>query len=50
MLLIELLRNYDLRIMGDTEGKGTEKRLRYINKLSSIPDPRAMIEIRARSV
>lgn len=49
-LLIELLRNYDLRLLGDVEGKGADRAPRAINKMGCMPDPTAMLEIRRRSM
>jgi len=47
-LVIELLRNYDLRLAGDVDGKGAERAPTLMIKMNNIPDPRAMLEIRKR--
>ena len=47
-LVVELLRNYDLRLAGDVDGKGADMPPTMRVKLNNIPDPRAMVEIRKR--
>ena len=47
-LVIELLRNYDLRLAGDVDSKGAERAPTLMIKMNNIPDPRAMLEIRKR--
>jgi cytochrome P450 len=48
MLLIQFLRNYDLRLPGDVEGKGRDSPPFIYSKMSRSPDPRTMLEIRHR--
>ena len=47
-LVIELLRNYDIRLAGDVEGKGADRAPTMRIKMNNIPDPRAMLEVRKR--
>jgi len=48
-LVVEMLRNYDLRLAGDVEGKGAEAAPTLNMKMNNLPDPRAMVEIRTRA-
>ncbi len=51
-LVVEILRNYDIRLAGDVEGKGgQDKRPPNIKtKMGLMPNPRAVIEMRRRDL